>query len=189
MKRTYQPSKIVRKRRHGFQKAHVDQERALDSSPPARARPQEALGLTAQAESQLGVGASPPIRIDRIKRRADFLRAQKFRRQHAPGLTLETCASPEDAPPSGCRVGFTASRKVGGAVERNRAKRRLRAAAADNPSSFRTEGPRLCSHRQDGDVVPSLCRACGGSDQGPHGRSCRARGKYEQRPERQRGTE
>ena len=30
---------------------------------------------------------------------------------------------------SGCRVGFTASRKVGNAVARNRAKRRLRAAA------------------------------------------------------------
>jgi len=29
-----------------------------------------------------------------------------------------------------CRVGFTASRKVGSAVKRNRAKRRLRAAAA-----------------------------------------------------------
>lgn len=29
------------------------------------------------------------------------------------------------------RVGFTASRRVGGAVERNRARRRLRAAAAE----------------------------------------------------------
>lgn len=35
------------------------------------------------------------------------------------------CASPQEA-----RIGFTASRKIGGAVSRNRAKRRLRAAAA-----------------------------------------------------------
>jgi ribonuclease P protein component len=66
-----------------------------------------------------------------MKRRADFLRAQKSRRQFLPGLTLETCRSPGDVPSSGCRVGFTASRKVGSAVKRNRAKRRLRAAAAE----------------------------------------------------------
>ena len=71
------------------------------------------------------------VAVERIKRRADFLRAQRGRRQFAPGLTLEACASPDDSLlENACRVGFTASRKVGGAVERNRAKRRLRAAAA-----------------------------------------------------------
>ena len=79
----------------------------------------------------MAVSASSKIRVDRMKRRADFLRAPKSRRQFTPGLTLESCRSPDDVPSAGCRVGFTASRKVGSAVKRNRAKRRLRAAAAE----------------------------------------------------------
>jgi ribonuclease P protein component len=66
-----------------------------------------------------------------LKSRADFLRAQRGKRQSTASLTLEICPSPDAAAPQGAaRVGFTASRKVGNAVARNRAKRRLRAAAA-----------------------------------------------------------
>lgn len=73
---------------------------------------------------------SPPeLVLDRIKTRADFLRAARTIRCPKPALTLEMAPTPD--PKMGhVRVGFTASRKVGGAVERNRAKRRLRAAAA-----------------------------------------------------------
>lgn len=44
----------------------------------------------------------------------------------APGLVLQSCRQRDATAP--LRVGFTASRRVGGAVERNRARRRLRAA-------------------------------------------------------------
>ena len=67
-----------------------------------------------------------------LKIRADFLRIAADRRKAVtPGLILQ--ASPRAAgSDSGAavRVGFTASHKVGNAVVRNRAKRRLRAAAA-----------------------------------------------------------
>ena len=70
--------------------------------------------------------------LGRLKRRAEFLRvAGAGRKSVTPGLILQvapqpdTAASPEGLP---LRVGFTASRKVGIAVERNRARRRLRAA-------------------------------------------------------------
>ncbi|WBV41651.1 ribonuclease P protein component [Pseudoroseomonas cervicalis] len=66
--------------------------------------------------------ASPP----RLKRRREFLRvAGKGSRAARPSLVLQ--ALPETAGP--LRVGFTATKKLGNAVVRNRAKRRLREAA------------------------------------------------------------
>jgi len=71
-------------------------------------------------------------RLVRLKTRADFLRVAAGRaRVVRPGLVLQATAQPETvASSTGLRVGFTASRRVGNAVARNRAKRRLRAAAA-----------------------------------------------------------
>ncbi|MFT4253473.1 MAG: ribonuclease P protein component [Caulobacter sp.] len=77
--------------------------------------------------------AAPPIaansgpRIERLKVRADFLKAAK-----APSLSRGAVfmqMRPRGDGDDGIRVGFTASKKVGGSVERNRAKRRLREAA------------------------------------------------------------
>ena len=69
-------------------------------------------------------------RPTRLKRRAEFLRVAGERRKWAaPGLVLQ--ARRREADEDGIRIGFTASRKVGGAVVRNRARRRLKAAAAE----------------------------------------------------------
>ena len=60
----------------------------------------------------------------RLKRRPDFLRAGRGPRAATPGFVLQG-ADRDDGDPR-IRVGVTASRKVGNAVARNRAKRRLR---------------------------------------------------------------
>lgn len=65
-----------------------------------------------------------------LTRRADFLAAARARRQSRPAFNLQARKRAPDEPAGdGPRVGFTCSKKVGNAVARNRAKRRLRAAA------------------------------------------------------------
>lgn len=68
----------------------------------------------------------PPLTV--LRHRADFLRLNKARRQSGPAFLVQgrKRASDEPIPADAIRVGFTCSKKVGNAVARNRAKRRLR---------------------------------------------------------------
>jgi ribonuclease P protein component len=75
-------------------------------------------------------GSAPGLRIDRLKKRGDFLAAARHLRRVAGAVTLEMAPTPETLRrPQTLRLGFTASKKIGNAVARNLAKRRLRAAA------------------------------------------------------------
>lgn len=67
-----------------------------------------------------------PIPIERLRRRPEFLAAAKGAHVAKGAVVIQALAR---KPGDRIRVGFTATKKVGGAVVRNRAKRRLRAAA------------------------------------------------------------
>ncbi|MYH59551.1 MAG: ribonuclease P protein component [Boseongicola sp. SB0675_bin_26] len=63
-----------------------------------------------------------------LRKRADYLKAAAGMRRSTPGFVLQIRNRGEEEPES-IRVGITCSKKVGNAVTRNRAKRRLREVA------------------------------------------------------------
>ena len=120
------------------------------------------------------------VGLVRLKRRADFLRvARAGRRFAAPGLVLQVADRQAERPDvterrsdvgegseAAVGIGFTASKKVGNAVARNRAKRRLRAAvAAVMPSRAATDhdyvliGRKATLQRPYQDLLADLVRA------------------------------
>jgi len=87
-------------------------------------------GQGPQAPVRLKYAVSP--RIVRLKQRSEFLLVAGARQKWAaPSLVLQARKTEGglSAKEPKVRVGFTVSRKVGNAVARNRARRRLRAAA------------------------------------------------------------
>ena len=82
--------------------------------------------------SGLPTAPDKPLRLPpaRLKTRPEFLRVGRGRKVYGRCIGLQVARRDDDAT-SGiaeCRVGLTVTKKVGGAVERNRIKRRLREA-------------------------------------------------------------
>jgi ribonuclease P protein component len=77
---------------------------------------------------------APTLRVATLKRRAEFLRLRNGARCATASFVLEGKRRVDRGEGAGAeipRFGFTVSKKVGGAVERNRIKRRLKAAVRD----------------------------------------------------------
>ncbi|MGZ3277938.1 MAG: ribonuclease P protein component [Caulobacteraceae bacterium] len=73
---------------------------------------------------------SPPP-LQRLKKRAEFLACAKAPSCARGAVVIQALAQPSRSAPNALSIGigFTATKRVGGAVVRNRAKRRLREAA------------------------------------------------------------
>src|ERR1700733_10547501 len=102
---------------------------------------------------------SPP---ETFKRRADFLRmASRGRKLARPGFVMQVCTNSSDAE---LRIGYTATKKLGNAVARNRARRRLKEAARLTLAGRALSGVELvliC--RQETAAVP-FAKLCAGID-------------------------
>lgn len=64
--------------------------------------------------------------MERLRKRPEFLAAARGVSRAMPGLVMQARDRGDDGP---ARIGFTVTRKIGNAVVRNRARRRLREAA------------------------------------------------------------
>jgi ribonuclease P protein component len=103
--------------------AHVDRRWPQHPERPPRAWPQEAFGLITETADRDMRGYSV------IKKRSDFLAANRGKRYATPGFVLLVKDRQDDDP--AIRLGITITKKVGNAVIRNRMRRRFRALALE----------------------------------------------------------
>jgi ribonuclease P protein component len=90
---------------------------------PPKAAPAQGQDVPAE-EAPSAVSVCPDLRISTLTKRADFLKAARAKRAGQPGFLLQ--ARYRDDETDDVHIGFTCSKKIGNAVARNRAKRRLR---------------------------------------------------------------
>lgn len=84
------------------------------------------IGSTAKGDMSPAVSSCRNLTV--LTQRRDFQRAARGKRVAMAGFILQTLKRPQ-ADDTGIRIGYTCSKKVGNAVARNRAKRRLREVA------------------------------------------------------------
>ena len=77
--------------------------------------------------------------LGRLTKRPEFLSAASGRRFHTERMSLQGRRRPDSDNVDGLRVGFTITKRVGHATERNRIRRRLRSAIAEAGLAFASE--------------------------------------------------
>jgi len=135
-------------------------------------------------------GPAAAIRIETLRKRADFLAANRGIRVARPGFVL--LVNPARSPDA-MRFGVTVTKKIGNAVVRNRMKRRFRAllremlpqagiAGADHVVIGREGGIERDFALMRGELAAALARAAAGKGDPPRGRSGKRPAKGPPRP-------
>ena len=95
----------------------------MPSHPPQHA---ESIQQGEDAAAFVVAEVAPQIAV--LRNRPDFLKAAQARRAGTTGFLLQARRrQPDELAEAPVRIGYTCSKKIGNAVTRNRAKRRLRA--------------------------------------------------------------
>jgi ribonuclease P protein component len=112
-----------------------------------RRRPQGHRGASgSRAQAPVGLSQKAALvrtrrdaALGRLTKRPEFLAAASGRRFHTERMSLQARRRPETEAVEGLRVGFTLTKRVGHATERNRIRRRLRSAIAEVGCAFASE--------------------------------------------------
>lgn len=83
-----------------------------------------------------------PVSFGKLRNRAEFLKVRSGRSWRSPGLVLQARKRIETVENNGntARFGFTATKRLGGAVSRNRARRRLKETVRTLAGSYAKPG-------------------------------------------------